>query len=242
MDGASCASSTAEPIVKLGGAFMLDPATAAAGEAFGLDFGGFYALGRGGVLGDVDADVVSAAFVFFNPDVVRMLWEGARAKRAPAESAVAYAGACGEWGRSHLGAVDGLEELDRLLGRVVAAGSPVGAPLFAGWRAMSLPDDAPARVVQQLHVLRELRGGLHAIAVLAGGLSPFEAVLIANPASAALFGWAEPYPDPEPLRATHAEAGANTDRLVAHAFEVLSHDERDRLARLLEDALATTVA
>lgn len=89
MDAATCATRTRAPIVDVGGGFMLDPATTARGEEFGLDFGGFYALGRGGVLGDADADIVASAFVFFNPTLVRVIWEGARAKREPAATASA---------------------------------------------------------------------------------------------------------------------------------------------------------
>ncbi len=169
MDAIACATRTAGPIVDVGGAFMLDPATTAIGEAFGLDFGEFYGFGRGSVLGDVDADVVAASFVFFNPVVVRVIWEAARAKREPAAAVAAYADACDAWGRSHLAGAAGLEELAELLQRVIASASPIGAPVFAGWRAVPLSDDAPARVMRQLHVLRELRGGLHGVAGAGGG-------------------------------------------------------------------------
>ena len=239
MDLQECARRTAAPIVTVGGRFMLDPATTERGEKFGLDFGGFYGLGRGGVLGAVDADVVSSIFVFFNPDMVRGIWESARAKRAPADAAAAYAEACAAWGRDHLGGATGLDELAPLLDRVVAAASPIGAPLFAGWRAMPLPDDAAGRVMQQLHVLREFRGGLHGVAVLAAGLSPLDALIANNSAMAPMFGWPEPYPDPEPFRPAYAEAEATTTRLVAPAFDVLDAEERDRLVALLDGVAAT---
>ena len=58
---------------------MLDGATYAVGGDAGFDGMDFYAAGRGGVLGDVSADVVAAALVFFNPDVVEGAWEGSRA-------------------------------------------------------------------------------------------------------------------------------------------------------------------
>ncbi len=238
MDLEAYAGRVATPIVSGGGAFMLHPDTTARGEAIGLDLGGFYGLGRGGVLGDVDADVVIAAFAFFEPGLVRAIWDGARQKMTPAEGATKYAEACVAWGRDHLADVDGLDELATLLDTVSRAASPIGAPLFAGWRAMPLPDDAPGRAMQLLHVLRELRGGLHICAVLAAGLSPTEALMIANPDSVPLFGWSAPYPDPEPHRAAHAEAEATTNRLVAPAFAVLDDAERDRLAAILDDVLA----
>lgn len=242
MDVETCAARTATPIVSGGGAFMLHPDTTARGEAVGLDFGSFYGLGRGGVLGDVDADVAIASFAFFEPGIVRAIWDGARTKMTPAEGAAAYAAACAEWGRDHLAGVDGLDEIARLLERVVQAASPVGAPLFAGWRAIPPPEDAPARVMQLLHVMRELRGGLHVCAVLAAGLSPAEALMVVNPDAMAMFGWSEPYPDPEPHRAAHAEAEATTNRLVAPAFAVLDDGERDRLVELLDAAYAVLTA
>ena len=48
---------------------MLDPETNAAGLEAGYSSSfAFYFAGRGGVLGDVDADVVHAAFMFFDRD------------------------------------------------------------------------------------------------------------------------------------------------------------------------------
>ena len=132
------------------------------GAAFGLDFGEFYGLGRGGVLGDVDADVVASAFVFFNPGhragdlgvrdrEARTRRRGCRRTRTRAR----------RWGRDRIGSADGLEELAPLLDRVVASASPIGAPLFAGWRACRCPTTPRRGSCEQLHVLRELRGGLH---------------------------------------------------------------------------------
>ncbi len=242
MDVETCVARTAQPIVSCGGAFMLHPDTTARGEAVGLDFASFYGLGRGGVLGDVDADVVISAFAFFEPGIVRGLWDGARTKMTPAEGAERYAAACADWGRDHLASVDGLDELATLLAKVSQAASPVGAPLFAGWRAMPLPDDAPGRAMQLMHVLRELRGGLHICAVLAAGLTPAEALMVGNPDSMPLFGWSEPYPDPEPHRSAHAEAEAATNRLVAPAFAALDHSERERLVELLDGVYAAVSA
>ena len=47
-----------------------------------------------------------------------------------------------------------------------------------------------ARVIQLAHVVRELRGGLHIVAVLASGLSPLEAVLSGT--SAIFADWSQP--------------------------------------------------
>lgn len=226
-----------EPVRALGGAFMLDSATIARSGELGLDFSGFYGLGRVGVLGDVDADVAAAAMVFFEPAMVRSIWDGARAKLTPIDAATEFMEACRAWGRAHLAGVGGLGELCALVERVVTAASPAAAPLFAGWRAMPLPDDPAGRAAQLCHVLREHRGAAHGVAVLATGLSPLEAVVANGGAeTAALYGWPEPYPDPDPGRA--AEAEALTDRLAAPAYGTLSAGEHESLLELLDRAAA----
>jgi hypothetical protein len=239
MDALECARRTGQPIARVGGAFMLDPATVERGAEFGLDFGEWYGLGRGGVLGDVDADVVASAFVWFSPVLIRAVWETGCAKRSPRDSAFAYLDACHVWGREHLGDLQGTDELVALLEPVVRAASPVGAPLFAGWRAMPLPDDVPARAMQLFHVLRELRGGLHAVAVLAAGLAPLEALMVDHPEFASLYGWSEPYPDPSGHRAAHAAAVAVTDELMAPVFSGISDGDRARLVELVDAAEAS---
>lgn len=67
-------------------------------------------------------------------------------------------------------------------------------------------------------------------------LSPLEAV-VANGGTetAALYGWSEPYPDPDPGRA--AEAEALTDALAAPAYDALSPGERETLLGQLEAAV-----
>ena len=217
---------------------MLTSATTERGAALGLDFGEFYVLGRGGVLGDVDADVVVATFGYFNPDLVRQFWTVAKGKMAPGDAALAYAAVCQAWGREHLGAIPDLDALAGLLERVARSASPVGAPLFGGWRAIPLPDDLPGRAMQLLHVLRELRGGLHLNAVLAAGLTPLEALTIAQPGNVAMFGWAEGAPDADSKRALHAAANETTDQMFAPALASLSDKERAQLA----DATASVTA
>ncbi len=226
-----------EPLRALGGAFMLDPATIGRAGELGLGFAGFYGLGRTGVLGDVDADVAAAAMVFFEPAMVRATRDGARAKVSPADASTEFMEACRAWGRAHLAGADCLDELCVLAERVVAAASAAAAPLFAGWRAMPLPDDPPGRAAQLCHVLREHRGGAHGVATLATGLSPLEAV-VANGGTetAALYGWPAPYPEPDAGRATRAET--LTDRLAAPAYGTLSTGERESLLRLLDAAAA----
>jgi hypothetical protein len=55
-------NATSPTIGKAGSAFYFHPSTLARGKEVGLDGFRFYMLGRGGVLGDVESDVVASAF------------------------------------------------------------------------------------------------------------------------------------------------------------------------------------
>lgn len=234
----AAAAASRWPVIRLGGAFMTDRETHARGAELGLDGWAFYYAGRGGVLGDVDASVVQAAFVFLPPAMVRRGWDKARGLLAYAEAAGRYAAACQHWGRTHLTGFDGVKRLGELCVAVARAADPAGMTLFGGWRAVPLPDDAPARTAQLLQVLREHRGGTHGIAVLAAGLTPLQAIVAGplGPSQASFQGWPEPYPDPAPFRKRHAEAERVTDRLLAAAYAALTVEERAELVALLQAA------
>jgi hypothetical protein len=80
----------AEPTGPIGSAFYFHPDTMARGKELGLDGFRFYVLGRGGVLGDVDAAVVHAAFGYFHPDMISNLWNSAKEVMAPRDGAREY--------------------------------------------------------------------------------------------------------------------------------------------------------
>lgn len=236
LTAAEAAAAAKRPVGDLGMQFMADPLTRQAGQQLGLRGRPLYHLGRGGALGDVPAEVVVAAFAFFPPAVVAEHWATGRAVLEPAEAARAYAGMCNDWGRRALTGQAGLDRLDALLARVVAAADPAGLPLFAGWREVVLPEDPPGRVAQRLHVLREHRGAVHVAAVAAVGLDPLGAIL-AGPygaANAAFFDWPEPYPDPAPYAPAWAAAEDLTAAAAARPYEILDPAERAELARLLQ--------
>jgi hypothetical protein len=236
MNSLETASAAASPIGRLGGAFMSDPATQERGNELGYTGWRFYYGGRCGVLGDVDADVVAASTFFIPIHIVRSAWTKARAVGDLCDAGLGYREACWEWGRKHLDGVDGIERINELTELVVQHASPINAPLFAGWRAVGLPDDAPARAAQLLHTLREHRGAMHAVAVHASGLTPVEATVTSKLAAVSLklFSWPEPWPEVTPeLLATRAAADALTDQLAAPAFEALSAEEGDEYVALL---------
>ncbi|MDP2013693.1 MAG: evbL, partial [Actinomycetota bacterium] len=183
------AKATAVPIVETAAKFMLAPATYQKGGELGYEGLQFYVCGRGGALGDVGADVVTAAFVWMHPDMVRANWDGGCAVAPPRDAARAFVACLVAWASEHVPAGPGTVRLSDLAERVAMSASPAGAPLFAGWRGLPAPADPGARAVYHLNALRELRGGLHAGAVLASGLDPLEALHVRTPYLAQAFGW-----------------------------------------------------
>lgn len=232
------ARALAAPVNVLGGKWMLDADVLGAGTSNGYPNGfAYYVAGRGGVLGDVDADVVTAAFGYFAPSAIRALWTTGIAVEGARAAAVRYGAGCTSWGRQRLEGFDGAERLADLAGRLVDSVDPAGLSLFAGWRAEARPDDAPGRAYLLLHVLRELRGSVHIVATTASGLSPLESILTneaGGAAMAGMFGWSEPFPDVSSLAGRRHDAEALTDTLMARHLETgLTGTERADLVDLV---------
>ncbi|MEO3783114.1 hypothetical protein ABGB12_07285 [Actinocorallia sp. B10E7] len=233
------------PIQELGGAFMFSRETREFGESTGVPgFMGPYMKGRCGVLGDVDADVVTSAVGVFHPRAVREAWESV--PMPAARAAEGYLGACHGFGRRKLASFEEADRLAELLLAVVGNGDVTGAPLFAGWRAMPLAEDGRARAMQLIHVLREYRAGLHFLAVRAAGLTPVQAILVGgSPIFKAadqvlLFGWQAPEEEiTDEVRARWQEAERVTDQLVQQAFSVLDKAEGEELVELVARAYET---
>lgn len=235
------AAAVKPPTATLGDAFSQDPKTLRRAREMGLSGWAFYVAGRGGALGDVRADTVAAALGFIAPTAVRDGWDSARRVAPPSEIAAASLAECCRWGRERLAGLAGLDRLLELAERVVVAAEPAGMPLFAAWRAMPIPDDAPgAHAAVLLRLLREHRGASHLLAIRASSLSPIEAI-IAGPdgeAGAAAFGWQPPYPAFEPLVRRRIWAEAVTDRIAGEAYRALTAAERQELVETLQAAVA----
>ena len=238
------AAAVAGPIGRLGGAFMISREAKAYAAEIGLTGWAPYFRGRCGVLGDVDADVVASAAGFFPVETVREAWD-AGAGLSAVTAAARYAVVAHDFGRRKLAGFAESARLAELLGLVVDGGDVVGVPLFAGWRAMRSPENDQARVIQLAHVVRELRGGLHVVAVLGSGLSPLEAILggtsdllTAGEPNAEYFGWPRPYPEvTEEVQRRRSDAERLTDEMMAPAFAALDKTEADELVALLEKAV-----
>jgi len=207
----------------LGWAFYFVPETIARAQELGLDGFRFYFLGRGGVLGDVDAAVVSSAFGYFNPTLVRSIWESGGQVLDPRTAGHEFVACAADFGRAHFADLDGLKAFCLAADQVVAAADPVGLALYAGAAAEPLADDPPARAMQLLALLREYRGSAHLIAIRACGLDALTAHCVKRPQDLAMFGWTDAdlvtvTPD---IQQAWEDAEALTDRLVRPAYAAL---------------------
>jgi hypothetical protein len=205
----------------VGSVWMLHPDTQARGAEHGYPKHlAFYFAGRGGVLGDVDAGVVTAAMGWWHPGLVRLMWDRGLAVASAREGARRYAQACADWADDHLSGFAPADRLADLAEKVVTGAEESGLPLFAGWRAEPRADSGPARLLQLVHVLREWRGAVHLVATTAAGLGPPEAILTnEGEQQARFFGWRDELPDCDHLKDRQVQAQETTDRLVAAGYE-----------------------
>ena len=219
--------------------WMADAGLRARGKAeLGLRGRALYHRGRCGVLGEVPADVVVAVEAFFPPEVVRKAWEEGQA--VPAEQAsLFYAAGCADLARARFADDARTARCAALVERVVDAAEPAGLPLFAGWRLLPRPDDAPGRLGVLLNVLREHRGAAHVAAVAAVGLPPLAAIVAGSygEPNARFFEWPEPYPDPTPWKARWDAAEDLTAAAAAPPYDALDAAERVELVELVTTLL-----
>lgn len=225
--------------------FMLHPETYGGSVAAGYQnpLAG-YVAGRGGVLGEATGATVSAVFAVFEPVGLAAMWDEGVAVHGAARASEIYWDQTAEFGRKYLSGAEGLDRI-AALGEKLIASTPITAlPLFAGWRAMPLAEDAPARALQVMFVLRELRAGLHFNALSLSGLTPVEAhMLNKGPGYTAMFGWPEPFADGADKKDGYAEIEQATNRRIANIFSAaLDPAEAEELARLSTAALASLKA
>lgn len=203
-----------------------------------------YVAGRGGVLGEATGVTVSSVFVVFEPTALTAMWDEGVAVRGASGAAQLYWEQTAGFGRRYLSEARGLERIAALAEKVIAATPIAGLPLFAGWRAMPLADDAAARALQVMFVMRELRAGVHFNALAISGITPVEAhMLNKGPHYASMFGWSEPFADGADKKDRYAQIEQQTNRRMAELFSAaLDPTEAAELARLSKDALASLQA
>lgn len=226
----------AAPAGDVGGRWMLDREVLGPCKGFGYPNGyAYYFAGRGGVLGDVDADVVGSAFGFFEPSLVRKMWDAGVAVEGARAAAARYGAACAQWGRSRLDGFDGAARVADLIRHIVDSLDSAGLALFAGWRSEPRPDDPAGLAYFMMYVLRELRGGAHIAAVVVTGIAPRDAMLISGgEGRTQQFGWPEPFPDVSHLVELRTETEALTDQIMIRFFDqALNADESAELLDLV---------
>ena len=185
-------AATSASINSLGAVYYFHPDTIAYGkEHLGLDGMRFYLFGRAGVLGNVEAPVVTSAFGYFAPGVVAKLWNSSKESVAPRDAARAALDCNAKIGREGLANVEGLAEFCEAAEQVIADVNPAGLALYAGIAAEPLPEDLPARALQLAVCHRELRGSAHLAAVVAHGVHASVAHAIRRPNDVVTFGWPE---------------------------------------------------
>ena len=229
------------PIIRdIGWAHYFSPEAEATAASIGIDLFALYAVGRGGVLGDVEPVVVASAFGYFNPEVVDAMWNAGKEKIAPREAARAYLDCAAEMGRRVFADIEGLSEMVAAADAVNEAADPVGLALYAGYRGELLVDDVPGRALQIVNVLRELRGSAHLIALRACGVDARTAHFIKRPGDGTMFGWPADFMPQisEDQRTAAGRAEALTDDLVRPAYAVLDDAGAAALVRGLDDMAA----
>ena len=232
------------PIIRdIGWAHFFSPEAESAASDIGIDLFTLYAIGRGGVLGDVEPVVVASAFGYFNPEVVEALWNEGRKHIAPREAARVYLDCAAEVGRRRLAHIEGLDAMVAAADAVNEAADPVGLALYAGYRGELLVDDVPGRAMQLVDVLREFRGSAHLLALRACGVDARTAHFIKRPNDGVMFGWPADFAPEisDEQRAAVDAAEVLTDDLVRPAYAVLDGSGAAALLRGLDDmAVALT--
>ena len=211
---------TSVPVHDIGTSMYLSPDIAGWAAEWGWPNPfAFYFAGRGGMLGDVGAEVVTSAFGWFEPNAVHAMYSEGIGVAGAVTAAARMAEAHGRWGEKHYGDVEGLEAIVGVTEELVNGLEGSAIPLFVGWRDAPRSESAAGRAAQLMQILREWRGGIHLVATTAVGLSPLEAILTnEGPGQAKFFGWPEPFPDFGPIKERHLEAEDITDRLCASAL------------------------
>lgn len=250
MNSTETAQAIAAPFGTVGMMYYFDPGTSARGKELDLDVVSFYALGRGGVLGDIPASEVDDIFFFFKTGAIAGMYGGGRAKQTAETGAKAHFVAAEEYAQRTFGGVptETLEALNAAC-EVLFAPLPSGRwPIYDGYRAFGYSGDAIKDAFRNAILLRELRGGVHTDAIKAADITSAEACFFDHDGVYfAMHGFQEE-DKPEVTDATRARrlaAEEDTTVRMANLLEVLSDSQRDALvtaANEMQAALAAPVA
>jgi hypothetical protein len=209
--------------------------TRAALGALGLHRGSGYFAARSAPMGPVPAEVTTAAFYVFAPQLVRRALPGAWELASPAEVLSAASGAAAATLHRLLDGVaapDDVAEAVRLARTACEGLDVAGRPLFAGWASLPWPREPMLQLWHAATLLREHRGDGHVAALLHAPLDPVEALLTAGlagtglPFSRATRGWTDE--DWTAAEARLRERGLVDDEGLTAAGRVLRVDVEER--------------
>lgn len=214
----------------LGALHYFDEGVVAKSKEAGLDGFRMYFLGRGGVLGDVEPEVVWSAFGYFNPALVKKMWVSASERMSPRDASRNYLDWAEDVGRETFAGAEGLDAFNEAAAALIASVNPAALALFAGYSAEQPPADALGAATFNVIVLRELRGSVHLAAIAANALDPVVAHSIRRPNDARMFGWDElPEPTDEDRQKLVA-VDAATDAVMAMHYAGITGEQRQALA------------
>lgn len=229
-----------------------------------------YFAGRAAPLGLVPAEVVHAVFYnFADGEVARHIpwvWGKTTPEEAIAIRERGSAAALREW-IGELANSPGLARVADLATRAAVSAPTAGRVLYAGLRALDVPEEPVARLWHAATLLREFRGDGHNVALVAHGIGGTEAhvlMALALGMRAEEFGRIHHLPKAQldgvvdglrqrglvdeaggftdAGRETKSRIEALTDELAAPAYDVLSADELDELIAGLEPIAAAAQA
>ena len=143
------------------------------------DFGPAYFCSRGGCLGQVPGEVITAAFGVFSPrTVIAAVDEGWSKTDAPTILEARQRGATAALERILGPDPAGLARATELLRRAADAATGEGRHLFSGLRSLGWPGDPMGDLWRAADLVREHRGDSHICAWVAHGVDPIQANLL----------------------------------------------------------------
>lgn len=238
----------AEPIQLYTRSWMLAPSTDAYGIELGFATGSqFWLVGRAGVLGNCPVEVAAAAIAFEPLDAVQRAWLAVPERLTHYDIALHYQGRITAWGEQAFAKLDPetLVSIDVLGRRIVDAAPAALGTLFTGWRRLPVPDSLAGRAALTIHLLREMRGAAHIVAITACGLTPLDAILAAThapprtgPGYAERLGFKGPFRDPAEVREQRVEAERLTASILVPYFSSLNSQELGLFGAGVETACA----